>query len=69
MLKKIIFLFTYVFYKDMPSENSETNPLLEDEEDGDKEEEPTHSVDVDVQVPLVVFLLTSAMPHQGERRR
>ena len=53
----------------MPSENSETNPLLEDEEDGDKEEEPTHSVDVDVQVPLVVFLLTSAMPHQGERRR
>ena len=68
MLKKIIFLFIYVFYKDMPSENSETNPLLEDEEDGDKEEEPTHSVDVDVQVPLVVFLLTSAMPHQGERR-
>ena len=64
MLKKIYvyILLIYVFHKDMPSENSETNPLLEDEEDGDKEEEPTHSVDVDVQVPLVVFLLTSAMP-------
>ena len=53
----------------MPNENSETDPLLEDEEDGDKEEEPTHSVDVDVQVPQIVFLLTKAMPPQGERRR
>jgi len=35
--------------EDMPNENSETEPLL-DEEDGDKEEEPTHSVDLDVQV-------------------
>jgi len=35
--------------EDMPNENSETDPLL-DEEDEDKEEEPTHSVDVDVQV-------------------
>merc|ERR1719460_1970409 len=35
--------------EDAPNENSETEPLL-DEEDGDKEEEPTHSVDLDVQV-------------------
>ena len=51
----------------MPNENSETEPLL-DEEDGDKEEEPTHSVDLDVQVPFI-FLLTRAMPSQGERGR
>merc|ERR1719209_1808533 len=35
--------------EDMPIESSETNPLLDDEE-GDKEDEPTHSVDLDVQV-------------------
>ena len=51
----------------MPNENSETEPLL-DEEDGDKEEEPTHSVDLDVQVPFI-FLLTRTMPSQGERGR
>ena len=44
----------------MSNENSETEPLL-DEEDGDKEEEPTHSVDLDVQVPFT-FLVTRAMP-------
>ena len=44
----------------MPNENSETEPLL-DEEDGDKEEEPTHSDNLDVQVPFT-FLVTRAMP-------
>ena len=48
------------FIQDMSNENSETEPLL-DEEDGDKEEEPTHSVDLDVQVPFT-FLVTRAMP-------
>merc|ERR1719209_1064799 len=33
--------------EDMPIESSETNPLL-DEEDGDKEEEPTQSDDIEV---------------------
>ena len=53
------------FFQDMPNdENSETDPLL-DEEDGDKEEEPSHSADVEV--PFVL-LLTRAMPSQGKRR-
>ena len=49
----------------MPNENSETEPLL-DEEDGDKEEEPTYSVDVDDVQVLFIFLLTrtKAMPSQ-----
>ena len=49
------------FFKDMPNvENSETDPLL-DEEDGDKEEEPSPSADVevyDVEVPFVLLLST-----------
>ena len=44
------------FFKDMPNvENSETDPLL-DEEDGDKEEEPSTSADVEV--PFVLLLST-----------
>ena len=43
------------FLQDLPNGNSETDPLLEDEEDGDKEEEPSHSVDVDVQVLLSYY--------------
>ena len=44
------------FFKDMPNvENSETDPLL-DEEDGDKEEEPSPSADVEV--PFLLLLST-----------
>ena len=44
------------FFKDMPNvENSETDPLL-DEEDGDKEEEPSNSADVEV--PFLLLLST-----------
>ena len=43
------------FLQDLPNGNSETEPLLEDEEDGYKEEEPSHSVDVDVQVLLSYY--------------
>ena len=60
------------FFKDMPNvENSETDPLL-DEEDGDKEEEPSPSADVEV--PFVLLLSTDQGNvilrwEEGERRK
>ena len=42
-------------FKDMPIESSETNPLLDDEE-GDKEDEPTQSDNIEVQANASIHL-------------
>ena len=46
--------------QDVPSENSETDRLL-DEEDGDKEEEESNRVDVEV--PFVLLLTRPGQCH------